>query len=84
MRLPPPHQRLAEVNFDIIPDTSIPLDAIPDDDGDSSEESDVDDVDVNGDTGEQDAVSEADEDEEMEEVGAAPRIDRPVDEDYDD
>lgn len=82
LRLPPPHQRIAEVNFNIVPDRDLVL----------SEEEEDDDSDEEEDEEEEDAKSEeatigrpAEEaegsDEEMEEVGIG--AERVVDEDYD-
>lgn len=95
IRLPPPHQRLAEVNFDLLPDQSLSYDDIRrngDDDDDESESSeeeeeegtvDGDGEGMNGDAVEDDAEGE---DEDMEEVAmepAAPRRETEMDEDYD-
>lgn len=97
VRLPPPHQRLAEVNFDLLPDQSLDFDSIrrrgegDEDDSESSEDDDEDEVHTddgragaNGDVAEDDAEGE---DEDMEEVGVEPaapaRQDREMDEDYD-
>lgn len=95
IRLPPPHQRLAEVNFDLLPDQSLSYDAIrrngdeDDDESESSEEEeeegtiDGDGEGVNGDAVEDDAEGE---DEDMEEVAMEPaptRRDTEMDEDYD-
>jgi len=94
IRLPPPHQRLAEVNFDLLPDQSLSYDDIrrngygdEDDDSDSSEDEDEEEgtVDEEGANGEVEDDAEG-EDEDMEEVGmepVAPRQDREMDEDYD-
>ncbi|WVR03542.1 hypothetical protein IAU60_000534 [Kwoniella sp. DSM 27419] len=96
VRLPPPHQRLAEVNFDIVPETDLPVSE--DEEGDSSdeEEEDMDEDDkhdrgMNGDGEEGEDGDDAEgegEDEDMEEVGVdepqAVRQEREVDEDYDD
>jgi transcription initiation factor TFIID subunit 9B len=94
IRLPPPHQRLAEVNFDLLPDQSLRYDDIrrsgggDDDEESESSEEEEDEVltddggGANGDAAEDDADGE---DEDMEEVGVeAPiRQDREMDEDYD-
>lgn len=93
IRLPPPHQRLAEVNFDLLPDQSLDFDSIrrrgDGDDEDESETSEEEDevhtddgaAGANGDAVEDDAEGE---DEDMEEVGVEPvRQDREMDEDYD-
>ena len=95
IRLPPPHQRLAEVNFDLLPDQSLSYDTIrrngdeDDDESESSEEEeeegtiDGDGERVNGDAVEDDAEGE---DEDMEEVAMEPaptRRDTEMDEDYD-
>ncbi|KAK8845525.1 hypothetical protein IAR55_006240 [Kwoniella newhampshirensis] len=93
VRLPPPHQRLAEVNFNIVPESDLLVTEGEDDEDDESNEEDeemdeVKSVDgdgkVNGEV-EDDADGE---DEDMEEVGvdqppAAVREEREVDEDYD-
>lgn len=99
IRLPPPHQRLAEVNFDLLPDQSLSYDDIrrngqeDDDESESSEdeeeegtvdgEGEGDGNGVNGDAIEDDAEGE---DEDMEEVAMEPvaaRRDTEMDEDYD-
>ena len=93
LRLPPPHQRLGEVDFNIVPDTELVLES--EDDG-AEESSDSDDGEdearsEDGATGPRengDAHGDADDgDEEMEEVGVSghdPGNARQVDEDYDD
>jgi transcription initiation factor TFIID subunit 9B len=98
IRLPPPHQRLAEVNFDLLPDQSLSYDDIRrngggDDDEDESESSEEDeeegtvDGDGNGEGANGAVEDDAEgEDEDMEEVAvepAAPRRDADMDEDYD-
>jgi transcription initiation factor TFIID subunit 9B len=96
IRLPPPHQRLAEVNFDLLPDQSISYDDIrrngngddEDDESESSEEEEeeegtVDGEAANGDIAEDDAEGEDDDMEEVAMEPAAPRQDREMDEDYD-
>jgi transcription initiation factor TFIID subunit 9B len=93
IRLPPAHQRLAEVNFDLLPDQSLRFDDIrrngfgdEGDESDSSEEEEeevmTDEGGANGDAAEDDADGE---DEEMEEVGVEPppMVERDMDEDYD-
>jgi transcription initiation factor TFIID subunit 9B len=93
IRLPPAHQRLAEVNFDLLPDQSLRFDDIRrNGDGDEGDESDsseeeeeevmTDEGGANGDAAEDDADGE---DEEMEEVGVEPppMVERDMDEDYD-
>jgi transcription initiation factor TFIID subunit 9B len=90
VRLPPPHQRLAEVNFDLVPDSGIVL-AEEDEDSEESEdeedeEEDEDEPKSDGEEGAKiNGQDDADgEDEEMEEVGLEPqRQERQVDEDYD-
>jgi transcription initiation factor TFIID subunit 9B len=97
IRLPPPHQRLAEVNFDLLPDQSLLYDDIRrngDDEEDESESSEEEEeegtVDGDGEGMNGDGAVEDDaegEDEEMEEVAiepvAPPRRDTEMDEDYD-
>ncbi|RSH81498.1 Transcription initiation factor TFIID subunit 9 [Saitozyma podzolica] len=90
VRLPPPHQRLAEVNFDLVADSGIVL-AEEDEDSEESEdeedeEEDEDEPKSDGEEGSKiNGQDDADgEDEEMEEVGLEPqRQERQVDEDYD-
>ncbi|WRT63763.1 uncharacterized protein IL334_000688 [Kwoniella shivajii] len=97
VRLPPPHQRLGEVNFDIIPESDILLTDGEDhvqgeESGSDSDEEDDNQLDVNGkangnDDDEEDNEDGQGEDEDMEEVGVQidqqPTMDREVDEDYD-
>jgi transcription initiation factor TFIID subunit 9B len=78
VRLPPPHQRLAEVNFDLVPDSGIVL-AEEDEDSEESEdeedeEEDEDEPKSDGEEGAKiNGQDDADgEDEEMEEVGLEP------------
>ena len=89
LRLPPPHQRLGAVNFNIVPDSELVL---SEDEGDVSSDSEEDVEETRTDDGDVireragDAPYGEGEDEEMEEVGvdaAAVRQDREVDEDYD-
>ncbi|ODO02101.1 transcription initiation factor TFIID subunit 9B [Cryptococcus wingfieldii CBS 7118] len=86
IRLPPPHQRLAEVNFDIVPDVEVAYMEEEDDESDEEREWDE----QNG----EEAKAEEDDgdEEEMEEVGVegpslmeptAPTRQVDVDEDYD-
>lgn len=94
IRLPPPHQRLAEVNFDLLPDQSLSYDDIrrngdeDDDESESSEEEEEEGT-VDGDAEGANGAAEDDaegEDDDMEEVAvepAAPRRDADMDEDYD-
>lgn len=94
IRLPPPHQRLAEVNFDLLPDQSLSYDDIrrngdeDDDESESSEEEEEEGT-VDGDAEGANGAAEDDaegEDDDMEEVAvepAAPRRDAEMDEDYD-
>ncbi len=86
IRLPPPHQRLGEVNFNIVPDANLTYESEEDAERSSDSEDDdiqTDDGDENVAAGEEDGEAE---DEDMEEVGmdTGPRQDRQVDEDYDD
>ncbi|AAW46272.2 hypothetical protein CNBK2490 [Cryptococcus deneoformans B-3501A] len=76
VRLPPAHQRLAEVNFDIVPDAELVLTEDEREDGEDSEDEEEDDD--GGEDGDEDGKpnGEADgevdgdgEDEDMEEVG---------------
>lgn len=96
IRLPPPHQRLAEVNFDLLPDQSLSYDDIRrnghgDEEEDESESSEEEEEEGTGDgdgEGANGAVEDdaEGEDEDMEEVAmepAAPRRDADMDEDYD-
>ena len=84
LRLPPPHQRLSEVNFDIVPEAGLEIT----EDSDEEEEEDDEDDESEEDqvrSEEEDQViraegGEGDEDEDMEQVQGATRI---VDEDYD-
>jgi transcription initiation factor TFIID subunit 9B len=93
VRLPPPHQRLTEVNFDIVPDPQLVL-AENDEEEESSEDEEV--PDEEQPNGVEDDAD--DEDEDMEEVGVdsgigtpqqqqpqpqPPPQQREVDEDYD-
>lgn len=74
IRLPPPHQRLAEVDFNLIPDPDLVFDDGQESESDEEEQDDE----------EAEAEPEDDaegEDEEMEEVGVP--VERPIDEDYD-
>ena len=91
LRLPPPHQRLGEVDFNIVPDMEIVLESGGEDSEDDSSESEEEEVatrshdghERNGPNG---AVGADDEDEDMEEVGMTehdPGPGREVDEDYD-
>ncbi|WWD22478.1 hypothetical protein CI109_106971 [Kwoniella shandongensis] len=88
VRLPPPHQRLAEVNFNIVPEADLVITEGEDEEDSDEEDEEMDEVKsedgedkVNGDV-EDDADGE---DEDMEEVGveAPVRQEREVDEDYD-
>ncbi|KAI9635821.1 transcription initiation factor IID, 31kD subunit-domain-containing protein [Dioszegia hungarica] len=96
VRLPPAHQRLAEVNFDIVPDPQLVLAPEEEEEEDESSDEEEDAVDgegarANGGKGDEDA--EEDEDEDMEEVGVdegtaaapapPPAQEREMDEDYD-
>jgi transcription initiation factor TFIID subunit 9B len=96
LRLPPPHQRLGEVNFDIVPDSGLVLEEEGDEDeeeGESESEEEVDEVrtedgDINGFRGGEGDGDAEGEDEDMDEVGIAAepgavRQEREVDEDYD-
>ncbi len=89
LRLPPPHQRLGEVNFDIVPDSGLVLEEEGVDEEEESEsDEEVDEVRTeDGDVGRAGTVEDAEgEDEDMEEVGiqaAAVRQEREMDEDYD-
>lgn len=76
MRLPPPHQRLGEVNFQIVPDAELTFES----EGEHSSESEE----APSEDERVDAEAEA-EDEDMEEVGVDEplRQERKVDEDYD-
>lgn len=81
IRLPPPHQRLAEVDFELIPHEDIVYDDI--DESDMSDEEDE--VHTHDDTAGQQDREEGDEDD-MEEVGLDPQPEGPtrnIDEDYD-
>lgn len=84
LRLPPPHQRLGEVNFQIEPHAELSYDS--DGEEDISSESDDEEADSEVDR-ENGAEEEAEaEDEDMEEVGVqttSARQERQVDEDYD-
>ena len=96
LRLPPPHQRLGQVNFDIVPDSRLVLEQEganvdeDEEDGESESESEdeeearTEDGDVRGmRTVDGDHEGEG-EDEEMEEVGMEGAVQRrEVDEDYD-
>ncbi|WVO18388.1 hypothetical protein L204_106104 [Cryptococcus depauperatus] len=64
IRLPPPHQRLTEVNFDIVPDSDLVLT----DEGESEDESEEE-IDLEEDDEEQINEDAEGEDEDMEEVG---------------
>ena len=92
IRLPPPHQRITDVNFDLLPDQSLDFDSIRrrEDDEDESESSEDDEDEVHTDDGQGangngnghgDAVEDdaEGEDEDMEEVGvgSAPRAVEP-------
>lgn len=74
VRLPPAHQRLAEVNFDIVPDSQLVLGENDEDDDDDSSQDGEEDAEgggggqANGGEGGDDDGDE-DEDEDMEEVG---------------
>ena len=91
LRLPPPHQRLGEVDFNIVPDTEIVLESGGEDSEDDTSESEQEEVATRSDDGHQrngpnGAVGADDEDEDMEEVGMAghdPGPGRELDEDYD-
>lgn len=94
LRLPPPHERLGEVNFDIVPDSQLILEEEEDDEEDEgddesdSEEEQDETRTENGDrVGSRGLDGDAEgEDEDMEEVGIeaeAVRQERVVDEDYD-
>ena len=91
IRLPPPHQRITDVNFDLLPDQSLDFDSIRkreeyDDDESESSEDDEDEVHTddggqgaNGDGEGEVAEDDADgEDEEMEEVGVGATESEPV------
>lgn len=86
VRLPPPHQRLTEPNFTIVPDDDLVFSDEEGDEEDDEDESEEDEVDEAGAqaNGHEDADGDV-EDEDMEEVGvdapAAPE--RQLDEDYD-
>jgi transcription initiation factor TFIID subunit 9B len=97
IRLPPPHQRITDVNFDLLPDQSLDFDSIRrrEDDDEESESSEDDEDEVHTDDGGQGVNGDGDaaeddadgEDEEMEEVGVDPvepvTQNREMDEDYD-
>ncbi|WVQ80261.1 hypothetical protein IAT38_002366 [Cryptococcus sp. DSM 104549] len=96
VRLPPPHQRLAEVNFDIVPDSELVLlsdgDEEESDEENGGERSEEEDGEEEGNGKEKEGEgddAEGEEDEDMEEVGVevpqaqAVRQDVDMDEDYD-
>ncbi|KAL7421131.1 Transcription initiation factor TFIID subunit 9 [Cryptotrichosporon argae] len=86
IRLPPAHQRVTEVNFDIVPTALTAAHVAADDESASESSASEDDADGEEDEGavareggEEGVDDEEDADEEMEEVG----VPREVDEDYD-
>lgn len=87
VRLPPAHQRLGEVNFNIVPDAGLTYESEEDDDNSSESDEDEAQTDDGEDGGAAARAEDADgEDEDMEEVDVQePAVaQRTMDEDYDD
>ena len=89
LRLPPPHQRLGEVNFNIVPDAELTFESEEDEDLTSESDEDEARTEDGADAfkGEEGEAEGEPEDEDMEEVDVdepVVRQERQVDEDYDD